>query len=115
MKTLLIANNTTIGKHSGEEYDDYLVYDMFLFPDKINETANQIRNKIRELSMRDEERKVKLFLDVSPPYESIIVGLSHTMKNEEHIDLELPDKLIIDKEYKQKQIELERKIENGKS
>lgn len=107
MKTLLIVNSQNLHKHSGEEYDDYIEFDIFLTPDKIQPTANVIRNKIRELSMKDEsnDRKVKIFLDVTQPYKIIIVGLSKTMLEDEKIELILPEELIIDEEAKRREIQ----------
>ena len=95
MQTLLIVSDLKLSEHSGEEYDDYLVFEAFLNPSQMPVIANKIRNKIRELSLKTDDRTVKIFLDITPPYYVVIVGLSKTMGEEENINLILPEELKI--------------------
>ena len=109
MQTLLIVNSQNLAKHSGEEYSDYMEFDFFLSPDQIEIIANKIRNKVRELALKSDDRTVDVYLDVTPPYKSIVVGLAKTMNEEEKIQLKLPEELNMNREEKLKEIEFEQK------
>lgn len=97
MKTLLIATPTGMEKHVGEEYDDILEVQPFIEVDKMQVQANIIRHKIREMAALDAAEGeanpvVELTVETNPQYDVIIVSLQDVMKNEEKIEIKLPDK-----------------------
>lgn len=97
MKTLLIATKKGMESHVGEEYDDIMEVEVFMDIGKMQEHANLIRNKIRELASKDisdgKDAKIVITLEATPQYNVILVSLCDTMKSEEKIDICLPEKL----------------------
>jgi len=97
MKTLLIATKDSLKKHAGKEVDDYMLVEAVPIADQLPATANQIRNKIRQIVIDakresgEDVKRVAVVCDVTPPWRVVLVGLSEMMKKEEGLEISLPD------------------------
>ena len=99
MKTFLIATESNLANHAGEEYDDYMTVQAMVQPEQMPAVANDIRNRLRALIVESQaegdldENHIKVDVDAPPLYDVILVSLVDTMGKEEKLNVELPVKL----------------------
>ena len=117
MKTLLVVSSKAIGRHGGEEYDDYIEVENQPSTENIDKWSNRIGSRIRNLWDKDckdsleadgeYDNCVNVYLDGAVPYNVVLQNFRIFMKDGEGINIKLPylndenDKIVMTNELKE--------------
>jgi hypothetical protein len=100
MKTFLIVSERNIGRHTGEEWDDFIEVTDTPTTVDIQEWANRIRGRIRKLNAEDvkeieekgsdEVAGVEVHIDAASPFNAMAINLQILMADGEKVLVRLP-------------------------